>query len=254
MIEAARRYGRVVSGGSQRVLEDYRALVAKCWGGELGKIKSINVKVGPLSQICNLSAESVPSDMDWELWLGPAPWAPYNPKRCDGNFGTGGGSWRSYVDYSGGGMTDWGAHHFGGACFAVDVRELQPVEIIYNEEKGEKFVTLRYPNDLLIYHNYPGRDNLYIEGTPGEAREAKPVPTYKGEGGIYGDFIECVKTREKPFRDIELAVNTVAVPHLATIAYTLRRSLKWDAAQQEFTGDEEANRLRDRARREPWVL
>ncbi len=80
------------------------------------------------------------------------------------------------------------------------------------------------------------------------------MPTYKGQGGIYGDFIECVKTREKPFRDIELAVNTVVVPHLATIAYTLRRSLKWDAAKQEFTGDEEANRLRDRARREPWVL
>ena len=80
------------------------------------------------------------------------------------------------------------------------------------------------------------------------------MPTYKGEGGIYGDFIECVKTREKPFRDIELAVNTVVVSHLATIAYTLQRSLKWDAAKQEFTGDEEANRLCDRARREPWVL
>ena len=59
-------------------------------------------------------------------------------------------------------------------------------------------------------------------GTPGEKRSAKPVPTYKGEGGIYGDFIDCVKTREKPFRDIELAVNTVVVPHLATIAYKLR--------------------------------
>jgi predicted dehydrogenase len=254
MIEAARRYGRVVSGGSQRVLEDYRALVAKCWGGELGVIKSINVKVGPLSQICNLPAESVPSNIDWDLWLGPAPWAPYNSKRCDGNFGTNGGSWRSYVDYSGGGMTDWGAHHFGGATFAVDVRELQPVEIAYNDEKGQKYVTLRYPNGLLLHHNYPGRENLQVEGTPEEKREPKPVPTYKGEGGIYGDFIECVKTREKPFRDIDLAVNSTIVSHLTTIAYTLQRSLKWDAAKQEFTGDEEANRLRDRARREPWVL
>ena len=80
------------------------------------------------------------------------------------------------------------------------------------------------------------------------------MPTYKGEGGIYGDFIQCVKTREKPFRDIELAVNSVAVSHLATIAYELQRSLKWDAAKQEFPGDEEANRLLDRARREPWQL
>jgi predicted dehydrogenase len=254
MIEAARRYGRVVSGGSQRVLEDYRKLVAECWGGEKGTIKSINVNVGPLSQICNLPAETVPSDIDWELWLGPAPWAPYNPKRCDGNFGTSGGSWRSYVDYSGGGMTDWGAHHFGGATFACDVRELQPVEVEYKDEQGKKFVTLHYPNGVLLHHNYPGRDNLAVEGTPGETREPKPVPIYKGEGGIYGDFIACVKTREKPFRDIELAVNTVVVSHLATIAYTLQRSLKWDAAKQEFTGDEEANRLCDRARRQPWVL
>ena len=254
MIEAARRYGRVVSGGSQRVLEDYKALVAKCWGGELGTIKSINVSVGPLSKLCNLPAETVPQDMAWDLWLGPAPWAPYNPGRCDGNFGTGGGSWRSYVDYSGGGMTDWGAHHFGGATFACDVRELQPNEVSYYEEGGKPYVTLHYPNGLDVHHNYPGKGNLEVEATQGQTREPKPVPTYKGEGGIYGDFINCVKTRERPFRDIELAVNTVIVPHLATIAYMLRRSLKWDSTQQEFIGDEEANRLRDRARREPWLL
>jgi predicted dehydrogenase len=253
MIEAARRYGRVVSGGSQRVLEDYRALVAQCWSGEQGKVKSMNVEVKPLSQLCNLPAESVPPDMAWDLWLGPAPWAPYNSKRCDGNFGTSGGSWRSYVDYSGGGMTDWGAHHFGGATFACDVRELQPTDIELHDDQGKKWVTLHYPNGLLLTHNRPGIANLAVE-FDGQKREPKPVPTYKGSGGIYGDFIECVKTREKPFRDIELAVNTTAVSHLATTAYLLERSLKWDAAKQEFTGDEEANRLRDRARREPWIL
>jgi predicted dehydrogenase len=254
MVEAARRYSRVVSGGSQRVLEDYRGIVDKCWGGELGTIKSINVNVGPLSQPCNLPAQDVPPDMDWDLWLGPAPWAPYNKARCDGNFGTGGGSWRSYIDYSGGGMTDWGAHHFGGATFAVDVREVQPEEVIYNNENGHKYVTYRYANGLLIHHNKPGAGNLHVEGTPDEKRPAKPVPAYKGNGGIYGDFIDCVKTRERPFRDIELAVNTVMLSHLGIIAYTLQRSLKWDAKKQEFPGDDEANRFVDRARREPWQL
>jgi predicted dehydrogenase len=255
MIEAARRYGRVVSGGSQRVLEDYRGIVDKCWGGELGPIQSINVSVGPLSQLCNLPAESVPEGMDWEMWLGPAPWAPYNSKRCDGNFGTNGGSWRSYVDYSGGGMTDWGAHHFGGATFAIDVREMQPEEITYVPgADGAAHVELKFPNGVLLTHNKPGMENLQVVGTPGETRERKPVPSYKGEGGIYGDFIDCVKTREKPFRDIELAVNTIAVSHLATAAYQLQRSLKWDAAKQEFPSDAEANRLLDRARREPWQL
>ncbi|HEV3025368.1 MAG TPA: Gfo/Idh/MocA family oxidoreductase, partial [Pirellulales bacterium] len=254
MVEAARRYSRVVSGGSQRVLEDYRGIVDQCWGGELGPIKSINVNVGPLSQLCNLPAESVPSEMDWDLWLGPAPWAPYNPGRCDGNFGTSGGSWRSYIDYSGGGMTDWGAHHFGGATFAIDVRELQPEEVLFHDENGAQHLTFRYPSGVLLHHNRPNTGNLQVEGTPGEKRPAKPVPSYKGEGGIYGDFIHCVKNREKPFRDIELAVNTVMVPHLGIIAYTLHRSLKWDAATQQFPGDDEANRMLDRARREPWQL
>jgi hypothetical protein len=254
MIDAARRYSRVVSGGSQRVMDDYREVVGRCWGGELGPIKAINVNVGPLSQQCNLPPEDVPEDIDWDMWLGPAPWAPYSKGRCDGNFGTGGGSWRSYVDYSGGGMTDWGAHHFGGATYAVDVRELQPEEIVYSDDNGRKYVTFRYPNGMLIYHNRPGWGNLQVEGTPGETRPAKPLPTYKGTGGIYGDFIECVKTRERPFRDIELAVNTVNLSHLGTVAYRLQRSLKWDVARQEFPGDAEANRFLDVARREPWQL
>ncbi|HZZ72188.1 MAG TPA: Gfo/Idh/MocA family oxidoreductase [Pirellulales bacterium] len=253
MVAAARRYGRVVSGGSQRVLEDYKDIVNKCWSGELGPIKSINVNVGPLSQLCNLPAEPVSPDIDWEMWLGPAPWAPYNAARCSGNFSTSGGSWRSYIDYSGGGMTDWGAHHFGGATFAVDVRELQPTEVTYHNDK-DKWITFTYPNGIKLTHNKPGAGNLAVEGTPGEKRAAKPVPTYKGHGGIYGDFIEAVKTREKPFRDIELAINTVTLSHLAIITYTLKRDLKWDSAKQEFPGDEEANRFLDRARREPWQL
>ena len=89
---------------------------------------------------------------------------------------------------------------------------------------------------------------------PDAKRPPKPVPTYKGRGGIHGDFIECCKTRERPFRDIEFAAHTATVCHLGLIAYELKRSLKWDQAKQEFPGDEEANRFVDRARREPWVL
>jgi hypothetical protein len=230
MVAAARRYGRVVSGGSQRVLGDYRGVVDKCWGGELGPIKSINVNVGPLSQPCNLPAEPVPEGMDWDMWLGPAPWAPYNGARCSGSYATGGGSWRSYKDYSGGGMTDWGAHHFGGATFAIDVRDLQPEEVTYESEKGQAYLTFRYPNGILLYHNRPGRGNLEVEGTPGEKKEPKPVPAYTGGSSIEGDFIHCVKTREKPFRDIQYAVNTMSVAHLGIVAYELKRSLKWEKA------------------------
>lgn len=254
VVAAARRYGRVVSGGSQRVLEDYREVVRKCWSGELGPVKAINVEMGTMSKPCNLPAEPCPADMDWEMWLGPAPWAPYNAKRCDGNFSCEGGSWRSYNDYSGGNLTDWGAHHIGGATFAVDVRELQPAEVQLAEEGGRKYLSFKYPNGIELTLNKPGKGQHQVDGTPGEQRAPKQVPGYAAKGGITADFLECVKTRGKPFRDIELAVNTVTVSHLAMVAYTLGRSLKWDAATQRFAGDDEANRLIDQARREPWQL
>jgi hypothetical protein len=151
-------------------------------------------------------------------------------------------------------MTDWGAHHFGGATFVIDVRELQPADVTYHDEKEGPWLTYTYPNGIQLTHNKPKTENMVVEGTPGEKKGPKPVPTYKGEGGIYGDFIHCVKTREKPFRDIELAVNTITVSHLGIIAYELKRSLKWDAARQMFPEDDEANRMLDRARREPWQL
>jgi hypothetical protein len=262
MVQAARRYGRVVSGGSQRVLEDYRKIVDPCWDGTLGAIKSINVNVGPTPRLCNLAGQPVPANIDWDLWLGPAPWAPYNERRAAGTFGfmeNGGSGWRAWNDYSGGMMTDWGAHHFGGALFAIDVRELQPTEVTYHKEN---YLTFQFPNGIQLTNNLPGAENLQVVGTPGQKRPPKTVPNYKGEGGpsysgkggIHGDFIHCVKTREKPFRDIEFAVNTAVVCQLTLVAYELKRSLKWDAAQQQFPGDDEANRLVDRARREPWQL
>jgi predicted dehydrogenase len=254
VVAAARRYGRVVSGGSQRVLEDYRKTVDPCWSGELGPIKSINVNENRVPQLCYLPGQPIPDGFDWDMWLGPAPWAPYHPYRCSGSYNINGTCWRSFSDYSGGGLTDWGAHHFGGAIFAIDCRELVPTEVTYHNDDGKEWLTHRFPNGILLTNNRPGYGNLQVEGTPGQKREAKPVPSYKGNGGIYGDFIHCVKTREKPFRDIELAVNTAAVAHLSNITYQLKRNLKWDAAKCEFPGDEEANRLVDRARREPWTL
>lgn len=136
----------------------------------------------------------------------------------------------------------------------MDVRELEPTEVLYHDEKGRKYLTYRFPNGILMYHNHPRMGNMQVVFNPEETKPAKPVPTYKGQGGIIGDFLECCKKREKPFRDIELATHTMAVCHLGSIAYALKRNLKWDQARQEFPGDAEANRMVDRARRQPWIL
>ncbi len=269
MLAAARGYGRVVSGGSQRVLEDYRSIVDPCWAGELGRITSIDLDPGPSSMGCYLPADATPPDIDWDLWLGPAPWEPYNPGRCDGNFGTGGNSWRSYVDYSGGHLTDWGAHNFGGTLFAAGLLDQQPTEVVWHPATDgglSAYATLVYPDGVELHCNRPAalrpRENTHsvshergiqLHGD-GQTVAGRAVPAYRGSRGIHGDFIESVKTRERPFRDLEPAVNTMAAAHLLGIARRLQRSLRWDRALHQFVADPQANRLLDRARREPWVL
>ncbi len=180
------------------------------------------------------------------MWLGPAPWAPYHPYRISGSYSIDGTSWRSWSDYSGGGMTDWGAHKFGGAMFAANVREQGPVEVIPPDGKDYRWLTYRFANGLLLHHR-PGQGDVDVVGTPGEILPPKTMPRYRGTGGIYGDFLHCVRARQRPFRDIELAHRTATVCHLGNIAYELNRPLKWDPIREEFPNDQEANRLLERA-------
>ena len=96
----------------------------------------------------------------------------------------------------------------------------------------------------------PGRDK-------GKARPPAPdidIENYKGKGGIFGDFIYCVKTRQRPFRDIEIAHRTVTVCHLGNIAYWTNRRIRWDPVKEQILGDEEAGRWLDRPKRAPWHL
>jgi hypothetical protein len=259
MVDAARRYARVVSGGSQRVLEDYKAVSVPAWRGDLGTIKEIYVNNPGPSKPCNLAAQPVPEGIDWDMWLGPAPWQPYHEWRISGSYDIASGKcWRAWIDFSGGGMTDWGAHKLGGAMFAGNVRDQGPVEVIPPDGKDVKYLTYVFANGLKIFHapGMPdgGSNGVKVVGTPGEKLPPKPFPEYKGTGGIKGDFIYCIKNREKPFRDIEFGHRTATVCHLGNIAYELKRPLKWDPVKEEFPSDEEANRFLDRAKREPWTL
>ena len=105
MIASARRYGRVVSGGSQRVLEDYRKYVVPAWAGEFGKIKSINVNVGPLPQLCNLPGETKSEAIDWDLWLGPREVRPFHPAYFPV-------AWRDFWAFGSTGIGDFGCFSF----------------------------------------------------------------------------------------------------------------------------------------------
>jgi hypothetical protein len=252
MVEAVRRYGRVFSGGSQRVLGDYGDWPRLIWGGALGEIKEVFVNCGGPSGDCYLPEVAIPEGLDWEMWLGPAPWRPFHPSLIKGGF-------RPFRDYSGGGMTDWGAHRFGAAMFATGVHLTGPTDVIPPDGRDHKLLTYRFPNGLVMYHG--GSSNITYKGTEGElpgkptkAARQSSMPTYRGKGGIFGDFLHCVKTREKPFRDVEIAHRACTVCHLGNIAYWLKRPLKWDPDKEEIIGDAEAARWLDRPKREPWAI
>jgi len=256
MVKAARRYARVFSGGSQRVWGDYNWFHKMVQGGAVGEVKEAWVNVGGPSGPCYLKPEKTPDDVDWDMWLGPAPKRPFHPQLITGGF-------RPFRDYSGGGMTDWGCHTFGGALFCLGLHKTGPSEITPPDGKDIKQLTYKFANGAKIYHG-GGWGQLCFKGSQGElpsrkgGRKDTPpnihIPNYKGSGGIFGDFLHCVRTREKPFRDIEIAHRTATHCHLGNIAYRLRRPLKWDPVKEEIIGDAEANRWLDREARQPWGL
>ena len=255
MIDCARRYGRVFSGGSQRVWGDYNWFHRMVRGGAIGDLQDIWVNVGGPSEPGTLPAEPIPEGLDWDMWLGPAPWVPFNKGRL--NF-------RAWRDYSGGGMTDWGAHGFGGALFCANLHETGPVEVLPPDGKENKGLTYVFANGVRIHHGGGKGGILTCKGTKGEIYEKKgqalatppsiQIPNYKGTGGIFGDFLHCVRSRQRPFRDIAIGHRTVSVCHLGNICYWLNRPLKWDPIKQEIIGDEEASRWLDRPMRAPWHL
>ncbi len=259
MVEAARKHDRVVSSGSQRVLGDYGKMAEAVRSGVAGEIKQVFVDVGGPPRPCFYPGEAVPEELNWDLWLGPAPAVPYHPWRCSRAYGLGGKGWRTWFDYSGGMMTDWGGHKFGGALFALGLHETGPVEVIPPDGKERPHLTYRFASGLEMYHAPGSRKNITFVGTDGTvpgARPEKPVdmPRYRGTGGIIGDFIHCVRTREKPFRDVEIAHRTATVCHLGNIAYHLDRRIKWNPETEEILDDFEASCWLDRPRRERWTL
>ena len=233
MVQAARRYGCVVSGGSQRVLDDHRQAGRKLLERRNRHDQGNLCQLRPASTPCYLPGQPVDSDVDWDMWLGPAPWAPFHPYRISGSFYVQRQVWRSWSDYSGGGMTDWGAHRFGGAMFAVGVGDQGPVEVIPPDGKDLKYLTYRFANGLLLY---PIRASP-MDGRRWWARPAKncrprPCPDTRAQAGFTATS-SIASTREKPFRDIELASHRHGLPP-GHHPYELNRPLKWDAVKEEF--------------------
>ncbi len=281
MANAVHRYGVVYQAGCQRRNGKNFVWAANLVKeGKLGKLQTVHANVGtrsswpPMTTHNWLAAVEQPAKqvVDWDRWLGPCPWRPYNPEYVAGR-------WRGYFDFHGGGILEWGSHTVDLCQWVSDSDNTNAVEYNPLPETAEGYrLDCKYPNGVnLVMRDYGflglGTCAVRYEGDQGWVETADtgqirvsdnlksqlPPPE---EGNAFSltlhyhwrDFIECMKTRSQPRSSATSTANTHITCHAAYIAWQLGRKLTWDPVKNEFPGDEEANRMRSREMREPWRL
>ena len=270
---AVELYGTVLQVGSQqRSDRAFRFACEMVRNGRIGEVKEVFVNVGGPPVECYLPAEPVPEGLDWDFWLGPAPWRPYHSDIAPGVDYGGWPNWRSYRDYAGGMMTDFGTHHFDIAQWGLGMDHTGPIEVEV-PGSGRERLTYTYANGVKMYHG-GAKDGFAVEfvGTEGRVRvnrgqrletdpdEVKEIPLRPEEERLYTsdnhqqNWLDCMRTRRPTICTAEIGTRTATVAHIGNIAYWLNRSLKWDPAAEHFVDDEEANRLISRPMRAPWRL
>jgi len=272
-IDAVRKHGRVMQTGSQQrssVFGKFRLACELVRSGRIGKVKTVHVGVGGPSRPCDLPEEPMEPGLDWNMWLGQAPERPYHsilsPRGVHNHFP----AWRAYREFSGGSMTDMGAHHYDIAQWALDMDESGPVEIFPPDDpKASRGVKYVYSGGVEMIHGGPG--GCVFEGTEGKLHinrghlSSEPesiiqepladdeVHLYKSPGH-HRDWLNSIRSRQRPVADVEIGARSVTVCHLGNLAYWNRRKLTWDPQAWRFVDDEEANQWLDRPRRDPWQL
>ena len=275
LADTMRRTGRVFQAGTQRRNLPHFAFACElAREGKLGKLKKVYAHPAGMQALMSgwLTAEDVPDKdvVDWDMYLGPAAWRPYNKKLLDGfNFEKGGG----FVGaFNGGGVLEWGSHCVDLCQWAV-ADCLPPVE--YDAPQDGELVA-RYENGCeLIFREtgwiplgscpvrFEGETGWVEAGDSGRivlsspellaGREVQEIGGYPATFHVR-DFLDCVKTRGLPKGNAQAACNAHIACHAANIALTLNRTVKFDNATNTFIDDEAANRLRSEALREPWRL
>ncbi len=274
-IKAVRKYNVVFQTGSQqRSSRQFRRACELVRSGRIGTIQKVYANVGGPSRWCDLPKEKMEPGLDWDRWLGPAPKRPYNsilsPRGLHNHFP----AWRHYREYSGGGMTDWGAHHFDIAQWGLGMDKSGPVKIIPPDNpKAGRGVVYVYDNGVKLIHGPAPKKNYGVTfvGTKGTIYvdrgriESEPESILKeklGDDDVHlyesrdhrRNWIECIGTRRRPICDVEIGARSVTICHLGNLAYWHGRTLQWDPGKWRFKGDDEANTWLDRKRRDPWQL
>lgn len=277
LIETVRKHGRVFQTSTEdRAVPVYHRMAELVRNGRIGKLQKIEVILPKQpTKPGDPTPQPVPPELDYEMWLGPAPYAPYTRDRVHFNF-------RWISDYSGGIICDWGTHLFDTAQWANDTEHSGPIEIsgsgtywsegLYNTVKDYD-ITYRYANDVVMSCT-PGNPSIKFIGSDGwvgntgwrgplEASSQEilnsvigpsEIHLYTNPKGEHHDFLQCVKSRKNPYFPVEIGHRVATVCHLGNIAIKLGRKLRWDPEEERFVDDAEANAMRSRKMRSPWTL
>lgn len=281
MSDAVKKYKRVFQTGSQqRSDSNFRRACELVRNGRIGTLKTVKCglpggrpdfgKTGD-----HKKPEPVPDGFDYNLWLGPAPDAPYAPARCHVNF-------RWMYDYSGGQVTDWGGHHPDCAQWGMGTELTGPVEIrnakgefppdeLWNTATEFHFEAV-YENGVILTISSKEKGGVTWEGSEGwvwadrgrhDASSTDILDSaikdneihLKKSDNHFRNFIDCVISREEPVAPVEVAHRSISICHLGNIAMRLKReSLKWDPKTEQILGDDEAAKMLSRSYRAPWKL
>lgn len=277
--DTMKRLGTVYQSGTQRRSNAcFRFGVDIARSGMLGRLHTLHCYYHNGPACPPQKPEPVPKGFDYDKWLGPAPFEPYTARRCHGTF-------RWLYDYSGGQLTDLGAHFNDLAQWANDSqyggpREYEgwaefPKDGLFNTPMRFEVIATYEDGVKMICHDEtePGRGprgNKFV-GTEGwvsvddtgkitassKAIMQKVNMAQKGYGymtGHHRDFLDCVKTRRLPISNAEVSHRSVTTCHASNICLRLGRKLRWDPANEQFINDQTADRMLARAMRSPWSL
>ncbi len=261
------RYGRVYQAGTQRRnIANFMLAIHLAHSGKLGKLHTVHANtLNPATSKVWLEAQDTPPkvEVNWDRWLGPTPWRPYNEAYVRGR-------WRGYFDFHGGGILEWGAHTVDLCQWANQADGTAPVEyepdgsdVIAHYANGVKLVmrekgwlglgtcSVRFEGDEGWVET---GDSGRIEMSPAKLRSEKRIFSVVGTTPTahIQEFLRCVKSRRKPAGDAATACQSHIACHAAYVAWQLGRPVKFDPMKDAFLGDEEANRMRTRALRQPW--
>ena len=275
MVKAARRYSRIVQCGSQqRSSSRFRIACELVRSGRIGKVKTVEVGIAPVNwKPPPVPDSDPPPGLDYNMWIGPAPMRPYNTKRVHYLF-------RFILDYSGGQMTNWGAHYNDIAQWGLGMDNSGPVEV----EGEAKFhpkgwyevpmyfkCTYKYADGTKMITAMKQDIGTRFIGTKGEIfvnrrrLTSKPdglhkVPLKAGDVHLYDsknhhqNWLDCIKSRKLPVCDVEIGHRSATVCHLGNVAIRSQSKVRWDPAKEQVIGNPAAARMIDKPYRAPWRL